>query len=100
MDSKLPGELTLLVLIRRIFLPLLLVSTMWGCVAVKDAPIGKPYAFNNIVNVAAPGLSKEERTILEEKLVGLTADSLTVPMRSVLGGTQRVKPPAFDSSYI
>lgn len=100
MNSKLNGELTLLVTIRRIFLPLFIVSTLWGCVAVKDAPVGKPYAYNNTVKVTATGLTKEERTILEEKLVVLISDSLAVPSRSVLGGTQRVKPPAFDSGYL
>ncbi|HSC52440.1 MAG TPA: BamA/TamA family outer membrane protein [Phnomibacter sp.] len=100
MDSKLTGELTLLVIIRRIFLLLFLISTLWGCVAVKDAPPNVPYAYDNKVHIAAPGLHKEERTILEEKLVGLVADSFVVPTRRVLGGTQRIKPPRYDSLYI
>jgi outer membrane protein assembly factor BamA len=69
-------------------------------VSVKNAPPGKPYPVANSVKLNAPFLSKEQRNLLQQQLVQFVADSLAVPTRSVLGFTQVVKPPVFDSASI
>lgn len=96
---KRPGEHTSLLFFRRICCWLLAVCAT-GCVGVKNAPPGKPYPVGNSVKLNAPFLSKEQRNLLQEQLVQFVADSLAVPTRSVLGFTQVVKPPVFDSASI
>lgn len=94
------GELTVLHRFGRFFLPLFLLYSLPGCVAVKDAPVGKPYVVSNTVKLYAPDLTKGQKNILQERLLGFVADSLAVPSRRVLGFTQVVKPPAFDSGSL
>ncbi len=94
-----PGEHTSLPFFRRICFWLLAVWAT-GCVGVKNAPPGKPYPVANSVKLNAPFLSKEQRSLLQGQLVQFVADSLAVPTRSVLGFTQVVKPPVFDSASI
>lgn len=94
-----PGEHTSLLFFRRICCWLLAVWAT-GCVGVKNAPPGKPYPIANSVKLNAPFLSKEQRNLLQEQLVQFVADSLAVPTRSVMGFTQVVKPPVFDSASI
>lgn len=71
-----------------------------GCAAVKKPPAGVPFAYENKIILKAPKLSAEERSILVEKLYTYLDDSLQVPVKSILGFTQRVKPPVFDSATI
>jgi outer membrane translocation and assembly module TamA len=73
---------------------------MWGCVAVKNPQLGKPYVFENKVSLNAPSLSKEKQSIYKEKLLEYLDDSLKVPTRSIMGFSQRVRPPIFDSLNI
>jgi len=82
------------------FLTLLCLWAMWGCVAVKNPPIGKPYVYENKVSLNAPLLSKEKQSIFREKLLEYLDDSLKVPTRSIMGFSQRVRPPLFDSVNI
>lgn len=95
-----PGELTVLQRFSRFFLPAFCLLWLSGCVAVKDAPVGKPYVVSNVVKLNAPDLNKEQKTVLEERLLTFVADSLAVPSRLVLGFTQILKPPVFDSSTL
>jgi outer membrane translocation and assembly module TamA len=84
-------------------LRLLILLCLWamgGCVAVKNPPIGKPYVFENKVSLNAPLLDKEKQAIFREKLLDYLDDSLKVPTRSIIGFSQRVKPPLFDSVNI
>ena len=94
------GEHTVLHRFSRFFLPMFCLLWLAGCVAVKDAPVGRPYVVSNVVKLEAPDLNKEQKTVLEERLVGFVADSLSVPSRLVLGFTQILKPPVFDSSTL
>lgn len=82
------------------FLALLCLWAMWGCVAVKNPPVGRPYVFENKVSLNAPSLSKEKQAIFREKLLEYLDDSLKVPTRSIIGFSQRVRPPIFDSANI
>ncbi len=93
------GELTLPVNIRLIFLVSVL-SILWGCAAVKKPPKGKPFVYENVVKLTAPSLTREQKIILQQKLLLYIDDSLAVPTRQVIGFTQRVKPPVFDSAAI
>lgn len=78
----------------------LCVCMLAACAGVKNPPLNRPYAYNNDVVLRAPNLTNEERKLLEEKLLEYLDDSLTVRKVSVLGGTRRIDPPAFDSSSI
>lgn len=71
-----------------------------GCAAVKKPPPGVPYVYENKINLKAPKLNGEERGLLVDKLYTILDDSLQVPERSILGFTQRIKPPVFDSGNV
>ena len=71
-----------------------------SCAAVKKPPHNVPYVYDNNIDIKAPKLSGEERGLLVEKLYTYLDDSLIVPERSILGFTQRVKPPLFDSGNV
>lgn len=71
-----------------------------SCAAVKKPPPNVPFAFENKINIEAPDLNGEERSLLSEKLYTYLDDSLQVPTRSIIGFTQRVKPPVFDSGNV
>lgn len=71
-----------------------------SCAGVKNPPLNVPFAYENDVRLRAPNLTNEERRLLEEKLLEYLDDSLIVRKVSVLGGTRRVNPPAFDSANI
>ncbi|MCU0395966.1 MAG: hypothetical protein MUF29_08650, partial [Chitinophagaceae bacterium] len=93
------SELTPPARIRHV-ISVLIVLLAWGCVAVKNPPAGKPYVFENKVTLRDTAISKERLTILNGKLTDYLADSLKVPTKSVLGFTQRVAPPVFDSANV
>jgi outer membrane protein insertion porin family len=79
-----------------LFVSLLAIS----CAAVKKPPHNVPYAYKNNISLKAPKLNGEERSLLVEKLYTYLDDSLIVPERSILGFTQRIKPPLFDSGSV
>jgi outer membrane protein insertion porin family len=66
--------------------------------SVKKPPQGAPFVFQN--NIEVNGMSGVDRALLVEKLYTYLDDSLKVPTRSLLGFTQRTKPPVFDSANI
>src|SRR4051812_39074233 len=80
----------------------LLISAVFfmSCAAVKKPPRNIPFVYDNKINLKAPNLNGEERSLLVEKLYTYLDDSLQVPQRSVLGFTQRLKPPVFDSGNV
>src|SRR5215213_5639652 len=80
----------------------LLISALFAmsCAAVKKPPHDVPFVFDNNINLDAPKLTGEERGLLKEKLYTYLDDSLQVPQRSILGFTQRLKPPVFDSGNV
>ena len=82
------------------FFVLTLLTLVCSCVGVKNYPIDQPFAYNNKINLKAPKLSGEERKLIDEKLYQYLDDSLRVPTRQILGFTQRVNPPVFDSLSI
>jgi hypothetical protein len=71
-----------------------------GCKAVKLPPRGVAFVYDNKISLKAPNLNGEQKGVLVEKLYTYLDDSLKVPQRSILGFTQRIKPPVFDSGNI
>ena len=71
-----------------------------GCVAVKNPPANKPYVHETTVDLKSDKLSAEELALYEEQIVQYLDDSLRVNSRSVVGFTQRLNPPVFDSASI
>jgi hypothetical protein len=71
-----------------------------ACAGVKNPPQGRPFVYSNTVKLTAPNLSKEALKIQQGNLLKYLDDSLVVPTRSVLGFTQRLRPPVFDSNHI
>ncbi len=71
-----------------------------SCAAVKKPPLNVPFVYDNKINLKASSLGGEERSLLVEKLYTYLDDSLKVPQRSILGFTQRLKSPLFDSGNV
>jgi hypothetical protein len=71
-----------------------------GCAAVKKPPVGVPFVYDNKISLKSTKINKEEHNLLVEKLYTYLDDSLQVPQRSILGFTQRISPPVFDSANI
>ena len=71
-----------------------------GCAAVKKPPRGVAFVYENKISLKAKDLNGEQKGLLVEKLYTYLDDSLKVPERSILGFTQRIKPPIFDSGNI
>ncbi len=79
---------------------LIAIMSATGCVAVKNPPANKPYVHETTVDLRSEKLRNEELTLYEEQIVGYLDDSLRVNSRSVIGFTQRLNPPVFDSAAI
>lgn len=100
MHFRLHGEHTAPWRIVQLFAFLVLVAVLHGCVGVKNPPRGKPYVFENNLELASSNVSKERATILKERLLEYVDDSLKVPTRGVIGFSQRIRPPVFDSAAV
>jgi outer membrane protein insertion porin family len=71
-----------------------------SCAAIKKPPHNVPFVYDNKINLKAPKLGGEEKSLLVEKLYTYLDDSMQVPQRSILGFTQRLKPALFDSGNV
>ncbi len=72
----------------------------FNAVKVKNYPVDTPYVYNNIINING-NISKDEKTRLQESLVGFWADSLYARRVEKFGVFYTLKnPPVFDTSTI
>jgi outer membrane protein insertion porin family len=79
---------------------LLLISILYSCARIKNAPRNQPFVYNTRVKLEAADLKSEERKLMEEKLYEAVDDSLQVSSKQILGFTQRVNPALFDSGNV
>jgi hypothetical protein len=79
---------------------LLLVSILYSCAPIKNAPKNEPFVYNTRVKLEAEDLKSEERKLMEQKLYEAIDDSLQVSSKDILFFTQRVNPALFDSGNV
>ncbi len=72
----------------------------FNSVKVKNYPVDTPFVYNNIINLN-DNINKDEKTRLQENLVGFWADSLYARRVEKFGVFYTLKnPPVFDTSTI
>lgn len=94
------GELTLPFPLARLLVFITSLELLVGCAGIKNAPENVPFMYNNQVTLNTKNLKTDDRNQIVGKLLEYIDDSLKVPTRQVLGITQRLKPPVFDSSNL
>ena len=75
----------------------LVVLLFSDCTPIKNYPKNVPFVYNNKINLKSTGITAENKKIIEDKLKLYIDDSLQTPSRQILGFTQRINPPVFDS---
>lgn len=86
--------------LRTLYVLLVLSCLLFSCTVVKDYPVGKPFVYNNIINITG-NLDKDEKKRLTNELSTYWDDSLFARKVQQFGVRYVLKkPPVFDTANI